>query len=268
MQNKSSNSIKSLFLNDHFILMLIVANALLIFVQEFDLNGNILDYFEPVFTLLFVVEMVVKIIDKGFKNYISDPWNRLDFVLIIISIPSIAAIFFTNSILNLNVFLALRVFRVFKFFRLIRFFPHVSTFIASIQRALKASYIVIAGFCLIIFMVSIVTCALYKNVVPEYFSNPVKAFYSIFRLFSVEGWYEIPDLIALRTNMIIAFFSKLYFAVLLMGGGIIGLSLVNSIFVDAMVSDNTHELEKKVTQLTEKIEKLTEKIEELTKTKQ
>ena len=183
MQNKSSNSIKSLFLNDHFILMLIVANALLIFVQEFDLNGNILDYFEPVFTLLFVVEMVVKIIDKGFKNYISDPWNRLDFVLIIISIPSIAAIFFTNSILNLNVFLALRVFRVFKFFRLIRFFPHVSTFIASIQRALKASYIVIAGFCLIIFMVSIVTCALYKNVVPEYFSNPVKAFYSIFRLF-------------------------------------------------------------------------------------
>jgi len=183
MQKKHSDSIKSLFLNDHFILILIVANALLIFVQEFDLNGNILDYFEPVFTLLFVVEMVVKISDKGFKNYISDPWNRLDFVLIIISIPSIAAIFFTNSILNLNVFLALRVFRVFKFFRLIRFFPHVSTFIASIQRALKASYIVIAGFCLIIFMVSIVTCALYKNVVPEYFSNPVKAFYSIFRLF-------------------------------------------------------------------------------------
>jgi len=116
-------------------------------------------------------------------------------------------------------------------------------------------------------MVSIVTCALYKNVVPEYFSNPVKAFYSIFRLFSVEGWYEIPDLIALRTNMTVAFFSKLYFAVLLMGGGIIGLSLVNSIFVDAMVSDNTHELEKKVTQLTGKIEKLTEKIDELTKTK-
>ncbi|HNW69372.1 MAG TPA: ion transporter [Bacteroidales bacterium] len=257
------NTIKRFFLNDNCILILIIANALLIFIQEFELHSNILDYIEPVFTILFVVEMAVKIKDKGFKSYISNAWNRFDFILIIISIPSLAAIFYNNSLLQLNIFLALRTFRIFKFFRLIRFFPNVGLLVSSVKRALKASYIVIAGFFLLIFMVSIVTCALYKNIVPEYFSNPINSFYAIFRLFSVEGWYEIPDLIAARTSPAIAFFSKMYFVILLLCGGILGLSLVNSIFVDAMVSDNNDELEKKVSQLTEKIENLTEKIDEL-----
>lgn len=238
---------------------------MLVFVQEFELKGNILDYFEPVFTFLFILEMVIKINEYGFSKYISDGWNRFDFILIVISIPSLAVIFYNDSALQLNIFLTLRVFRVFKFFRLIRFFPNVSTLVSSVQRALKASYIVIIGFFLLVFIVSLVTCSLYKNIVPEYFSNPLNSFYSIFRLFSVEGWYEIPDLIGARTNPLVAFFSKLYFVILLLCGGIIGLSLVNSIFVDAMVSDNNDELQKEVSQLSKKIESLTEKIEEMHK---
>ncbi|MCX6268342.1 MAG: ion transporter [Bacteroidetes bacterium] len=257
--------IKSFFLNDYCILSLIIANALVIFIQEFELKGNFLDYFEPVFTILFIVEMVIKINANGFSRYISDGWNRFDFILILISIPSLAVIFYNDSALQLNIFLTLRVFRVFKFFRLIRFFPNATSLMTSIQRALKASYIVIVAFFLLVFIVSLVTCSMYKNIVPEYFGNPLNSFYSIFRLFSVEGWYEIPDLIASRTTPSIAFFSKLYFVILLLCGGIIGLSLVNSIFVDAMVSDNNDELQEEVSELSKKIESLTEKIEELHK---
>lgn len=258
-------NIKKWFLNDYFILYLIIANALLIFIQEFELKGNILDYFEPVFTILFVVEMVIKIAEYGFSKYISDNWNKFDFVLILISIPSLAVIFYSDSPLQLNIFLTLRVFRVFKFFRLIRFFPDAASLVSSVQRALKASYIVIIGFFLLIFIVSLVTCSLYKQIAPEYFNNPINSFYSIFRLFSVEGWYDIPDLIANRTTPLIAFFSKLYFIILLLCGGILGLSLVNSIFVDAMVSDNNDELQEEVSQLGKKIDSLTEKIVELNK---
>ncbi|MFZ5431178.1 MAG: ion transporter [Bacteroidota bacterium] len=257
------NRLKRLFLNEYFILYLIVANAFIIFIQEFELNGNALDFFEPVFTLLFIIEMVIKINNNGFAKYISDGWNKLDFTLIIISIPSLAVIFYNDSPLQLNIFLTLRVFRVFKFFRLVRFFPDSKSFISSIQRALKASYIVIAGFFLLVFIVSLVTCSLYKQIVPEYFGNPLESFYSIFRLFSVEGWYEIPDLIASRSSPIMGFFSKVYFVFLLLCGGIIGLSLVNSIFVDAMVSDNNDELQEEVSKLSDKIEILTKKIDEL-----
>lgn len=257
--------IKRWFLNDFFILYLIIANALLIFIQEFELKGSILDYFEPVFTILFIIEMVIKITEYGFSKYISDNWNKFDFVLILISIPSLAVIFYNDSSLQLNIFLTLRVFRVFKFFRLIRFFPDAASLVSSVQRALKASYIVMIGFFLLIFIVSLVTCSLYKQIAPEYFNNPLNSFYSIFRLFSVEGWYDIPDLIANRTTPLIAFFSKLYFIILLLCGGILGLSLVNSIFVDAMVSDNNDELQDEITQLSKKIDSLTEKIDELNK---
>jgi voltage-gated sodium channel len=260
------NSIKKCFLNDFCILFLIIANALIIFIQEFQLKGNILDYFEPVFTILFVIEMAVKIKEYGFSKYFSSGWNKFDFFLTIISIPSLAVIFYHDSGLQLNVFLTLRVFRVFKFFRLIRFFPNVTSLVCSVQRALKASYIVIVGFFLSVFVISLLSCSLYKDIAPEYFGNPLNSFYSIFRLFSVEGWYEIPDLIASRANPTIAIFSKIYFMILLLGGGILGLSLVNSIFVDAMVSDNNDDLKEEISQLSKKIETLTEKIEELNQT--
>jgi voltage-gated sodium channel len=78
----------------------------------------------------------------------------------------------------------------------------------------------------------------------------------------VEGWYEIPDLIAGKTNVVVAFLSKVYFILILLTGGIFGLSLVNSIFVDAMVSDNNEDLEKKVDALTSEISKLRERIEQ------
>jgi len=255
----------SIFLNDYFILCLIIVNALLIFLQEFQLNANVFDYLEPIFTVLFVVELIIKIKEYSFSKYISDGWNRLDFILVILSIPSLAIIFYNDSPLQLNIFLTLRVFRLFKFFRLIRFFPNASSFFSSIQRAIKASYIVLAGFLILVFIVSLVRCSLYKTIVPEYFGDPLNSFYSIFRLFSIEGWYEIPDLIADRTNDIIAFLSKLYFVILLFCGGILGLSLVNSIFVDAMISDNNDELQDKVNQLNNKIDYLTEKINELHK---
>jgi voltage-gated sodium channel len=254
---------KKLFLNEHYILCLIVINAIIIFIQEFEATVSLLDYLEPIFTLLFVSEMAFKINDKGFRKYISNGWNRFDFILVIISIPSLAVIFTDNISFQLNIFLTLRALRIFKFFRLIRFLPNISSLMISVQRAIKASYLVIAGFFLLVFIFSVITCSIYKNIAPEYFSNPFNSFYSIFRLFSVEGWYEIPDLIAVRTSPMVAFFSKLYFVVLLLCGGILGLSLVNSIFVDAMLSDNNDELKEEVSELSKRIETLSKKIEEL-----
>lgn len=103
---------------------------------------------------------------------------------------------------------------------------------------------------------------MFKELSPEYFGNPVKSMYSIFRIFTVEGWYEIPDQIARQSNMINSFFIKGYFIFILIAGGILGLSLVNSIFVDSMVMDNNDDLEKKVDALNEKIEILIKKTSE------
>jgi len=161
------SKIKKFFLNELCILGLIIGNALLIFIQEFEIRGNVLDYIEPIFTALFVIEMFIKTADNGFKKYISNGWNKLDFILVLISIPSLGAVFYSHNIFELNVFLTLRVFRVFKFFRLIRFLPNIDSMLISIRRAIKASYIIIIGFSILIFIVSLVTCSIYKNIIPE-----------------------------------------------------------------------------------------------------
>lgn len=51
-------------------------------------------------------------------------------------------------------------------------------------------------------------------------------------------------------------FTRVYFVVLLFGGGIFGLSLINSIFVDNMLSDNTNALDQQVSRLEAKVDEL------------
>lgn len=252
----------NIFLNDKFIIILILLNAILLFMQEFSNVPRWLEYVDSIFTLLFLVELIVKVKTWGWKGYLANGWNRFDCALVLISLPSLVEIFTPDSMYSLNFLLSLRALRVFKFFRLIRFFPNVDVLVAGVQRALKASYIVLLGFFTLVFIMAILTCSLYKDVAPEYFGSPVEAMYSVFRVFSIEGWYEIPDLIAERSGAGAAFFAKLYFVLVLFVGGIIGLSLVNSIFVDAMVSDNNDDLIVRVKELEAKIDKLTDKIDQ------
>jgi voltage-gated sodium channel len=78
----------------------------------------------------------------------------------------------------------------------------------------------------------------------------------MFKVFTIEGWFEIPDDVTQNLSPVSAFFTNVYFIFIVMSGGIFGLSLVNSIFVDAMVSDNNDSLENKIQSLEEKIDLL------------
>ena len=53
-----------------------------------------------------------------------------------------------------------------------------------------------------------------------------------------------------------AVFARIYFSILLFLGGIIGMSLVNSIFVDAMAADNNDEVLKILSQLERKLDSM------------
>ncbi len=257
------NKFYKLLLNDKFILTIIFINALIILAQGFDLptlTHFILSNADNFITLIFIGELVVKLREYGVKEFFSSKWNIFDAVLIVLAIPSL--IFWVTNIatLDLDYLLILRVTRVFKFFRFIRFFPQIDELINGVQRALNASVIVLIGFFVFIFIVSIVSTFVYKGISPEHFGNPLKSFYSVFKVFTVEGWYEVPDEIANQLSSVGSAMTRLFFVIILLVGGIFGLSLVNSIFVDAMVSDNNDELERKVESLEAKIDLLIDEI--------
>ena len=260
--------ISDLFLNDKIILFFIIANAGIIFAQESGISEPWLIWGDMFITLVFVVEMVMKHIRYGAKGYWSNGWNRLDGVLVILSLPSLLEVFVPTGI-NLSFVLSLRVLRVFKFFRIIKFFPHIDDISKGIKRAVKDSYSIFFGFVIVIFIFALLNCSLFARSAPEYFGTPLNSIYTVFKLFTVEGWYEIPDVIAsyYSDSLFVNHVVKLYFSLLLIVGGILGLSLVNSVFVDAMVSDNNDELTKEVERLHEKIDALNSKIDELKGTK-
>ena len=255
--------LKKLFLNDNVILLLIVLNTLIIFVSGFNLHESyerILFLFDNAVSLLFVIELLIKLSVYG-RQYFQSKWNKFDFFLILLSLPALGAALFQTDMHDYGFLLVFRVLRIFKSFRFVKFIPGIDHLIRGVQRALKASLIVIFGFIVYIFIIGIFSFYLFKESSSEYFRDPLVSLYSTFKIFTIEGWYEIPEQVASRLTPTSSFFTYIYFIFVVLSGGIFGLSLVNSIFVDAMVSDNNDELEKKIDRLEEKIDKLMDRKE-------
>jgi len=254
--------IKSLFINEYNILILIIINAITIIIQGFtNIPSQFLHWaflIDNIISLLFIIEMTIKLNHFGRRAYFSSGWNRLDFILVLISTPSLILLFYHSSTLDIGFLYTLRLLRTFKFFRFLKFVPNIEHLILGIKRAMKASLLIFFAFFIFNLIVALFSNYMFREIAPEFFGNPLTSFYSIFKIFTVEGWYEIPDAIAENTSETTAFMVKLFFVGILIAGGVIGLSLVNSIFVDAMVSDNTNNLEVKVAQLESKIDELNE----------
>lgn len=252
-----------LFLNNGFILAIISLNALLIFTEGFfrqhDRISLFLQTLDHICTIVFIAEAYVKIRHFKARGYFQDPWNVFDFALVLVAVPSLLMLVTPMEVQSMDFLLTLRILRVFKFFRVLRFIPNIDALIAGVVRALRSSLLIVLAFFVLNFIFAILSFSFFEEVAPEYFANPILSFYSTFKIFTIEGWYEIPDLIAERSQSgAMAFFSRLYFVFLLFGGGIFGLSLINSIFVDSMMSDNNDEMMEKISVLEAKIDRLLE----------
>lgn len=204
----------------------------------------------------FVVEVLLKIRRHGWRGYWVNSWNRFDFIVTLLSLPALLP--------TLGVFAGVSVFRVgrlFRLFRLMRFIPNRDHLYAGVKRALRASIGIFLALCIVNFVLSIGATFLFADEAPQYFGHPALSSYTLFRVFSVEGWYEIPDAIAQNSTPFWGAIARLYFMGSLLGGGILGLSLANAIFVDEMTVDNNDNLERKVEALTDEIRLLRERLE-------
>ena len=87
---------------DRFITLCIILNSVLLASTEYDSNydesyqsdwNSVLDQADIVFTIIFLIECVIKILAMGFirhKNaYLKDAWNWMDFLIVIVSVASL-----------------------------------------------------------------------------------------------------------------------------------------------------------------------------------
>ena len=241
-------------------LAVILLNSIIIFLQESGFNPLWVMVIDISCTCLFIVEMAVKQATYGIKGYWKDGWNRFDGILVILSLPSLISFFFPQLEIFASL-LALRLFRIFRFFRLIHFFPNFTIIMNNVRLAMKHSFSVFVGFMIFIVVTGMLNCAIFGNISSEFFGTPLNSIYSVFRICTVEGWYEIPDSICAVIGNEWGHAIRLYFCTILFAGGIIGMSIVNSIFVDAMVSDNNDEVLKQIKQLQNSIDSLQKQLD-------
>jgi voltage-gated sodium channel len=251
--------LKRFFLREENMLVAIILNSIVIFALHFPSLEDIkwLEYTDHFFITIFALEAIIKIRAYGWKTYWASNWNRFDLILVMGSIPSLLTGFL--PVPDTSLLIVFRLFRLLRLVRFLRFIPGMTKIISGLGRALKASVFVILALVFLNIILSLMTCEFYGEIAPEHFGNPFSSSYSIFQLFTVEGWNEIAQSVAERTDHpVLMGLTRFYFVMIVLLGGIFGMSLANAVFVDEMTMDNNDELEAKIDQLHDEIKELKE----------
>ena len=246
-----------LIVREPIVLTIICINGFALFLDAFPevhtRAGHVIQWIDLGFLLYFLVEIIVKIRYWGsFKQYAADPWNIFDFVIVMLSTPAVFSLLYPVGAENLGVITILRLARVLRLIRPLRLVPDGDRILRGVIRALKASVGILLMLVFLNLILSMAATLLVGGIpeAREFFGNPFYSMYSMIKIFTVEGWYEIPEILAERgvtDGYILGLRIYVAFAALICG--IFGLSIANAVFVDTLVADNSDDLEEKVNQL-------------------
>ncbi|XP_006893479.1 PREDICTED: cation channel sperm-associated protein 1 [Elephantulus edwardii] len=187
-----------------FIFLIITLNTIMMVAQTFaevEIRGEW--YFTAIDTLflsIYVVEAMLKIIALGF-SYFSDPWNKLDFFIMLTSALdfTLAQLKHTlsHSIFNQNIFRifkvlkslrALRAIQVLRSFRILRNLQEVTETLAGSLPSITAILILMFT-CLLLF--SVVLRALFRHSDPKRFQNIFTTVFTLFIMLTLDDWSYI-----------------------------------------------------------------------------
>ena len=244
------------FYSEKLILAGILFNTLVIYLHSFD---SLCEYFplfvwtDHAFTIYFLCELLVKILFSpqgifrsfsiGIKEYFKDSWHYVDFIAISCSIPSLLMAFSSHGVF-IEFFVVFRAIRIFKLVRVIEFIPNANEIARSVFKALRSVSFIFISFLIYTTIVSLINVSLFKHNSPKYFSNGFESFYTTFIVFSGDGFFDVTNNIVANASPMKGFFTKVYFAAVILFGSILGLSLINSIFIDEMNRESRLTVEK------------------------
>ncbi|XP_039530209.1 calcium channel, voltage-dependent, P/Q type, alpha 1A subunit, b isoform X6 [Pimephales promelas] len=152
-----------------------------------------------VFTTLFFMECILKIIAFGIKNYFRDAWNIFDFVSVIGSITDILVTEFGDNFINLSF---LRLFRAARLIKLLRQGETIRILLWTFVQSFKALPYVCLLIAILFFIYAIIGMQLFGNLditeeedsaINEHnnFRTFIMALMLLFRSATGEAWHEI-----------------------------------------------------------------------------
>ena len=140
--------------------ILIILNTFFLILETIDKYEIYSDYYHDAFTLIFLLECILKIIALGFfmedNSYLRDPWNWLDFIIVITGI----LYFIPHLKANVN---SLKGFRLLRPLKSISSFPSMRKFINSLVNCLYDLIDIIIILFFIIFFFGLLGYAIFDN---------------------------------------------------------------------------------------------------------
>jgi voltage-gated sodium channel len=246
----------------NFIMMVIVINCLVLFLHSFNRYHGyyfLLEWVDHLCTILFVIELSVNIYERGWR-YLKDPWHLFDaFIIMVCLITFVIFIMHLNDLIpDLEYLLVARVLRVLKFYRLFEGSVNIRSMFKALGKGLKASFYVVAAFLVYNFVVSLISYYIFHGFSPQHYDNGFLSFYSTFKAFTGQA-FEIADSMTFEDPLTV-FFVKFYFIMVVISGGIIGLSLINTIFINEVTGEHAKETQSEISEVQQEISHLKQKL--------
>ena len=226
---------KSHFLNN-FILCLVIINSLLTVLKTNRIlqTQYYITAFEQCCLAIYIFEAIIKIIGEK-KEYFKDSWNKLDFLLIIISLTDYPLAYFSGRFLNyqsvvlsLQSLKTLKIFKVIKMFKSLYIFQSLLTLLDSVASSFVECVSSLGLLLIIMYFYAFVGFLLFKEISPNQFGDFSRAFFSMYQLCTLDDWFDVYNSVKeISTSSIIFFISFI----------IIGSFIIMN-YITAVLTDN------------------------------
>ena len=186
-----------------FIMGCIFSNIIVLSLPYEGASKNYLQYLELMnycFNVIFIFEMICKVIGSGFRGYLYNKWNRFDIIVVFCSILDFILIIIGKNIPFIIKFpqliRILRILRVLKIVRLVRKFNGMINLIQTLIFSLPSVINIGALLFLFLFIFSILGCFMFGNITSGKivndddinFKNFINAILLLIRCMTGEDW--------------------------------------------------------------------------------
>ncbi|XP_052523571.1 voltage-dependent N-type calcium channel subunit alpha-1B-like isoform X7 [Tympanuchus pallidicinctus] len=185
---------------EYFIMVMIALNTIVLMMKFYDAPEayeEMLKCLNIVFTSMFSMECVLKIIAFGVLNYFRDAWNVFDFVTVLGSITDILVTEIADNFINLSF---LRLFRAARLIKLLRQGYTIRILLWTFVQSFKALPYVCLLIAMLFFIYAIIGMQVFGNIAlndetsinrHNNFRTFLQALMLLFRSATGEAWHEI-----------------------------------------------------------------------------
>ncbi|QYH34594.1 ion transporter [Salinibacterium sp. M195] len=207
------------------VLAVIIVNAVVIALATTALEGtttySVLHALDSIALVVFVIELVLKLVAYGPKRFFTDGWTVFDFIVVAIALVPSAG--------PLSVLRALRVLRIL---RVVKFLPQVRMVVEALLRSFPGIGAIALLMSLVFFVASVMSTELFGDDFPEWFGDIGKSTYSLFQIMTLESW----SMGIVRPIMEVMPLAWLFFIPFILIAAFVTLNLFIAVIVDTMQS--------------------------------